>query len=1140
MRKKIFVHYYVVAILICSLLLSNANGQAIINKTFSINLEKVKIENAIKAISTITNVKFNYSTGTINFNLTVSYNASNKRIIDFINEILIPNGINYQEVNGSIVLFSSKKNTSKKANSENIKNIVSGIVKDSSGNPLEGVTIKVKGSNLSTITDKSGHYSINTNNTDQILVFTYVGYSNIEKKIGGDNFIDISMIQVANKLDEVIVIGYGTVKKSDLTGAVVKLKPNDLGNLPISSFDQFIQGRAAGVQITQNSGEPGAGMTFLIRGASTVTGSSQPLFVIDGYPVNTDPNSSNPTTGGDGQTLGSTPPTNPLASINPNDIESIEILKDASSIAIYGSRGANGVVMITTKKAKASNDRVNYSTRIDMSSLAKEIAVLNMTDYMKYSNEASLNSGMDSIYKSTSLLNPPTSYNYQDLIYKSAITNEHNLSITGGDEKNRYLLSANYLNQQGIISNSSFMRGSFRLNLERKVNNKLKLTTNAYVTPSTTQSIQQNSYNGFSSGSVVGGALTYPPYYTPFVDDDPSQPNTSLTGNPLTLIQLEKNETKSTVLVGNIKVDYKILNDLSLLITLGANNTTATKNFFLPTGTNTGSTDNGYAYSGYSNNFNYLGEYTLNFRKTFKEKHRINAVAGYTWQDWNAKTAGVAVKNFVSQVLNFENFGLAQNATSVSNHTIWALQSFLARVTYSYDNRYIINLVGRSDGSTKLSDGHKWAFFPSIGAGWNISNEKFYPFRNIAEEAKLRASYGVSGNKNILPNASLQTLSIARSVVGGTINNGLITGNIGNQNLNWENTQQYDGGLDLSFFSGRLTASVDIYSKQTSDLLIQLSMPPSSGYASFSGNIGKLENKGIDISVSALVLPNNSKIKWQSSGNISFNKNKVIDLGGVQLFGQGFTISTSQQPINTALAGNPIGAFWGYKTDGVYQNQKEIQNGPYDSYNPQPGDIRFKDVIGNDTIDARQKTIIGSPYPKYTFGLTNSLTYKNFTFSFLITGAIGAQKVNLNRLKLDNLYAGSNSNVSQYAWVHRWTGEGTSNYYPAASSMNTNGKSGFRTVAPQSWTNFSDFLVEDASFVRLKSLMLSYAINTRLIPLIKSVNVFISATNLFIITKYTGYDPEVSANANAPLTPGIDNGTIPQPKIFSVGINVGF
>lgn len=1140
MRKKIFVHYCVLVLITCILLLSNANGQSIINKTFSINLEKVKIESAIKTISKITNVKFNYSTGSINFNVIVSYNANNKRIIDFINEILIPNGINYQEVNGSVVLFSSKKNTIKKSDSEKIKNIVSGIVKDSGGNPLEGVTVKIKGSNISSITDKFGHYSISSSDINQILVFTYVGYANIEKKIGSDNFIDIEMIQVANKLDEVIVIGYGTVKKTDLTGSVVKLKTDDIDNTPISSFDQFIQGRAAGVQITQNTGAPGAGMTFLIRGASTVTGSSQPLFVIDGYPVDTDPNSLNPTSGGDAQTLAATPPANPLASINPNDIESIEILKDASSIAIYGSRGANGVVIITTKKAKGNKDKVNFITRIDQSSLSKQIPVLNMLDYMKYSNEASLNSGMDSVYKSTALLNPTTSYNYQDLIYRPAISNEQNLSITGGDEKSKYSLSANYLNQEGIIKNSSFQRGSFRFNLERRVSDRMKLTTTAYITPSINKSAQQNSTNGFSSGSVVGAALTFTPNNVPYVDNDPTQPNTNVEGNPLTNIKLGKNEARATVLVGNIKLDYRIMNGLTLLLTIGADNNSANKRFFLPTGTFTGSTNNGYAYYGNSNSFNYLGEYTLNFSKTIQKKHRINSVAGYTWQNWDSKTSGVAVKNFVTQALNFENLQLAQNSTSVSSHSIWSLQSFLARTTYSYDNRYMVNLVGRADGSTKLAPGHKWAFFPSIGVGWNISNEKFYRLNKIVNEAKLRASYGISGNQNVAAGASLQTLGVSRSVVSGVVSNGLITGGIGNKDLKWENTEQLNVGLDFSFFSGRVSASVDVYRKLTKDLLIQIALPPTSGYGNFFANVGQVENKGLDLSLSTQVLPNKSLLKWIASGNISFNKNKVINLGGVQLFGTGFTISTSQQSINTALAGYPIGAFYAYKTDGVYQNTKEILNGPYDNLSPQPGDIRFKDISGNDTIDALDRTVIGSPYPKYNFGISNSFTYKKITFSFLISGAMGMNKVNLNRQKLDNLYTGSFSNVSQYAWDHRWTGEGSSNYYPAPSTNNTRNTSGYRAGPPRSWINFSDFIIEDASFVRLKSVTLSYGVNVKKWRWLNSASVYVSATNIFILTKYKGYDPEVSAYPNTPLTPGIDNGTIPQSRVFSVGFNVGF
>ena len=1010
--------------------------------------------------------------------------------------------------------------------------IITGTIKDSLGKPLEGVTVKVKKTTVKTTTDKNGHFSLKVDDKNAVLVFSYVGYETIERTIETSS-MDVAMIQITKKLDDVIVIGYGTVQKSDLVGSVSKIKNDNNGEKPFTSVDQMIQGQAAGVQITQNTGAPGAGMTFLIRGVSTVSGSADPLYVVDGFPINTDPNSIYPKTGSDANS--NTTPTNPLAFINPNDIESIEILKDAASIAIYGSRGANGVVMITTKKAKAREDRFNFISRVDEGKLPKQIAVLNTPTYLNFANQASLNSGLDSAYKQ-STYNTYPNINWQDLIYQAAISTEQNLSLTGGDEKNRYTLSANYLNQQGIVRNSSFIRETFRFNLDHKVNDKLRITLIAYATPTTNKSAQQNSTNGDLQGSVISGALLFPPITTPDINNDINDP-TLVQDNPLTIISQSINQTRANLLVGNIRVDYKLLEGLNFISSLGANNNASTRDFFLPVGTYGGSLSNGSAYEGTSNSFNYLFENTLNYKTTFNVKHRIVAVAGFTFQNWDAKTSGVTATNFVSQVLNFEDLGLAQNSTiPVNTHTIWALESMLARCNYIYDNRYTVDLSARADGSTKLAPGNKWAYFPAIGAGWNIQNEQFFPFKSFMDLAKLRASYGISGNQNVPVSSSVATVGSQRVVENGAIVNGLSQSSLGNPTLKWETTNQYNVGLDLSFFNGRISFTTDMYRKLTSNLLINLSLPQSSGFSSFYTNIGKIENKGIEFSVSALVLT--QAVRWTVSGNLSFNRNNVVNLGGVQVFGPSYSINSTTLSLSTALASHPIGSFYGYKTNGVYQTQQEVANGPYDNTNPQPGDIRFKDVIGNDTIDSRQETIIGNPYPNYTFGITNIFVYKRFTLSFLITSAIGQDIFNMNRLRLDNLYYGAATNESQYAWDHRWQGPGTSNYYPAPSRIGT--KAGYRQNAPRAYTQFSDFEIEKGSYIRLKNVSISYNLNTKKVVWIQSARLFASATNLFIITKYTGYDPEISASAGSALSPGIDNGTIPQQRVISMGINVVF
>jgi TonB-dependent starch-binding outer membrane protein SusC len=1010
---------------------------------------------------------------------------------------------------------------------------IKGKVNDESGQPLPGTSVIVVGKAKGTTTDNNGNYEL-TVDAKETLSFSFVGYESQTIKIGNQKIINVQLLST-NTLDEVVVVGYGEVKKSDLTGAVSKLKYDESSDKPVTSIDQYIQGRTSGVQITQNTGAPGSGMSFLIRGASSVTGSSQPLFIVDGFPIESGNNTLTPNSFVSGDVSRSAPPTNPLAALNPNDIESIEILKDASSTAIYGSRGANGVVIITTKKGKSKKDQINYSFRFDHSSLQRKINMLNTEEFTKYANEARLNNGLDSAYRSVDL--PAVlanNYNWQDLIYQDALSQEHQLSVSGGDERTQYMISGNYAKQVGIVKNSYFTRAGFRANVERKVTSRLKATANVSGTYNTNLAAQQTNQNGSPSGSVVTGALTFRPLVVPFASDDESEPNLTVDNNPLTIIENAKNLSTSQVILANMKAEYKILKDLTFLSTFGTNFNSAERNSFLPVGTGQGTQSNGYAYYGSSSNISYLAENTLSFNRQFKNKHRINAVAGYSYQKFFLKSFTMTATNFSSQLLGFDQFSLA-NATTIptSFNQQNSLSSYIARVNYSIGNRYLFTATGRADGASRLPVGNKWAYFPSGAVGWNVHNEKFMKDIKAINELKIRASFGVTGNQNVGLYTPIERVNVQRAVVNGNIVSGLTQVNLANINARWEITKQWNAGFDLAVLKNKIKLGFEVYQRNTNDLIIALVTPTSSGFANYNGNNGSITNKGyeIDLKIAAL----DKELKWNIFANYSVNRNKITALGeGVQIFGENFYAQYQiQQPITTALIGYPVGSFFGYQLEGIYQTKEEIAASPKVTGTVLPGDFKYKDINGDGQITTADRTIIGNPNPDFTFGVTNDFNYKNFGLSIFFMGIVGQDVANMNRFTIDGMNYLTFSNIRKEAYENRWTGPGTSNYYPAP-----------RGASSPSYTTFSDFLIEDASFVRLKNVTLSYGFPSSRFKHFRISKIFVTGTNLATFTNYKGYDPEVNGSPNPNTTNalnfGIDLGAIPQFRTFSAGFTIGF
>lgn len=1003
---------------------------------------------------------------------------------------------------------------------------VTGIVTDETNQPLPGASVKLKGTANGVVTANNGKFTIQAPENG-VLVFSYVGMTAQSIAVNKRRVINAQLAAQTGSLNEVVVVGYGTVRKSDLTGSVSKFKTDDIEQYPVTSIDQAIQGKISGVQIVNSSGSPGAGLSFVVRGGNSL-GSNQPLIILDGYPI--DLGSGNLGMGANNE-VANQPGQNPLATLNPNDVESIEVLKDASSTAIYGSRGANGVVIITTKRGKKGTDQVSFSFRTDAATVRKKLAVLNTADFIKFANEGNLNDGLDSAFKAPAIAAlGGINNNWQDQIFRTGVTNNYQLSISGGDDKNKYFLSGDYSRINGTVYNSNLNRGNIRFNYDRTVNKALSVKFNVTATKFTSRLGLNSAQSGLQSGNVIASALLFRPL-TKGVDDA-GEIDQTVADNPLTVLQLQQDNTATDLVSSNFTADLKLTKDLIFRTNVGAYTTSSLRQTYSPLGTYIGSQLNGYAFRGESTRFNYLSEFTLNYLKTIK-KHSISAVAGYTWQKWDQKGLGTSASGFPNDNLTYESFQSAKSpGVTNTSHQAWALASYLGRVNYSFDNKYLLTLTGRADGSTKLADGHKYTFFPSAALAWKVSEERFFKDNvTFINSLKLRASYGLSGNQNIAVGGTQTTFGIMSYVVNGQVVKGYVQNNIANPVLGWEKTKQFNAGADISFLGDLLQLEINVYKKRTDDLLINLPIPANTGYTNYLSNAGSVENKGLEFDLTAQIL--RSTLKWTVNGNISFNRNKLVSLGPLgdngKIFGPNYLSAGSllNQPIHIGLLNQPVGSFYGYRINGIYQTAAEVAAGP-EAGAAKPGDFKFVDINGDNAITADDRTIIGNPNPKYIFGLTNTFSYKKFTFSFFLQGSIGNQIANLNRFRLDAL-SGSSTNVSQAAFDGRWTGAGTSNYYPRAKS----GGGYFSS-------RFSDFVIEDGSYVRLKNVNIGYSLPLKKLKWVKDVKIFVTGTNLLTFTHYTGYDPEVNADYGNGLTQGVDNGTYPQYRTLTAGINFKF
>lgn len=982
--------------------------------------------------------------------------------------------------------------------------LVGTVIDQKTKEPIPGAIVQIEGVTHQVQTDGHGKFEFVTGQKfPYTLIVSYVGYEKLKVVVDGSPVI-IDLKESVNELNDVVVVGYGTQKRSDLTGAVSSVSQLALKQ-PVTSIDQALKGAAAGVQVTQTSGQPGGGVSIRIRGGSSIQGGNEPLYVVDGFPLY----NSAPSTG----VLSGTP-TNPLANINPGDIESVDILKDASATAIYGSRGANGVVIITTKKGKADRNAVTYEAGFGTQSVLKTIDVLGAKDFAILRNEVLFDvkpSGGAFQYLSQAQIDQlGEGTRWQQAAFRNAPTQNHQLSISGGSQKVQYLLSGNYLKQNGIIKNTDFSRISFRANVDANPSEKFKISANL--------SANKSDANIAPSG-IIGSLLIMPPtatIYEPNGSYTLRNPFENIFANPIATLNETINKSTVNRLLGSASGEYSIIKDLNFKVLLGVDVSNQKDKNYVPSTIYEGKTSNGSASLGALNYYSWLNENTLTYSKNIG-KHNFDALIGFTQQEASNESFKAGAEQFVSDDLTYNS--LQSGSTLVrpnSDAYSWVLHSYLARINYNYNNLYYLTTSIRKDGSSRFGKNNKWGSFPSVAASWRISNEGFFkPLLDKINDLKLRASFGTTGNLEIGQYQSLSTLYSLNYLLGGSVLTGFAANRIPNENLGWETTYQYDAGLDIALFNRRLLITLDGYYKKTTDLLLNVEIPWTTGYSSSLQNYGAVENKGFEIGLRTKNFTDG--LRWDTDLNFSINRNKVLTIGN----GASSYVSSNY----IIQVGQPLGTFYGTVTDGILQIGEETAKGKFTgSAAPKAGDRLYKDVSGDGAFTtAADRAIIGNAQPDFIFGLTNSFAWKGFDLSVFIQGSYGNQIINTNRQNLEMFTGQQNASIVA---LERWTPNNPSTNIPRAKL----------DPAPI----FSDRFVEDGSFLRLKSVTLGYTLPKELTNRLKlkAISLYVTGQNLLTWTNYTGFDPEVTSGSN--VSPGTDSGIYPISKTWLAGLRVTF
>ncbi|QGY47965.1 SusC/RagA family TonB-linked outer membrane protein [Maribellus comscasis] len=1093
--RKMKITLLVFLIFSSSLYAINARSQV---DKINIAFKNAPVKEVLDAIETQTDYLFVYDKEEINLDRKINIHASNRLIDEVLIDIFENTNFTFKKLGTSIILmpdFAQQQKT------------ISGKVTDLNNVPLPGVTIIVKGTTQGAITDTKGNYSLVNVPTNSILVFSFIGMKPQEISVAGKASIDVIMEESAIGIEEVVAIGYGTIKKRDLTGSVTSVKADNIEKINTASLNDALQGLAAGVQVTSQSGQPGEASNIIIRGGSSISASNEPLYVIDGFPQ----------LGGDNMDL------------NPQDIESVEVLKDASAGAIYGARASNGVIIITTKSGKKGTLNITYNGKCTVSNIIKKLETVDIVEYATIQKE--LASEEDAWqFENPETWADSTSIDWQDAAYRKAVIQTHNLQINGGSERTQYSSSVGYFKQEGIAEGSEYYRVNARLKIDSKLNDKLKAGTNL------SYSFDERDGASLSGEADIGRfILIARPYIVGgnIGEDlgdylDPEVGTGAESTNPLKWLT-EKQALKNSASIRTTNyLEYRPVKGLTLRAN-GAMAYSSTKNkSYLPSDVGYGRNYNGIAQISQNQRIAWLYENTADYKLTIG-KHKVQGLGGFSAQSTVYESMSMKSTNFPIENLGADNIGLGTTpSTPVSGKWKSTIASFFGRVNYNYADRYLLTASVRADGSSNFGINNKWGTFPSGAFAWRASEEEFIKALNIFSNLKFRLSYGITGNNSIGNYASMLQFATANISINSTQNLGLIPGTMANEDLKWEQNEQADVGIDIGFFNNRLNITADYYHKKSIDLLLNAPVPYYSGFSSYTTNVGDIESYGYEFDINGVIL--NGKLKWTSSFNISFPSTKVLRLSDADYF---FTGSYGHKSsVFIVREGDPLGSMYGYVYDGVNQNEDEATNLPQFDGSGVVGGPRYKDVSGPDgvpdgVIDSEyDRTIIGNGIPDWFGGFTNQFSYKNFDFSFVFSFRYGNDVFNANKNFLWT--AGINKGgVKQI--MDAWTPENPTNELWAW------GISGIE------YNNVSSWLVEDGSFLRLQNVTIGYNLSKSVMRKvgIKKCRVFLSGDKLLTFSKYSGYDPEVSVSSSM-LTPGVDFSNYPHAKSVTFGINLTF
>lgn len=1035
------------------------------SQNLTLHIRNAPLSQILLEIEKKTSYRVVFSNDVVAKDQLFSVKANNEDVKDVLTGLLSKTPLSFRILADNLLVITSKDNSQQAIQ-------VSGKVADEKGVPLPGVSVMEKGTAKGTTTDANGNYQLAVTSEQSILVFNYIGYVKKEVNIGGRTVIDVSLSPDITSLQEIVVVGYGTQKKRDVTGAISSISGEEIREMPVVSASEALQGKVAGLDVVMNGGRPGQGVTVRVRGERSFRANNSPLYVIDGIPMG----------GG-------------INEVNPNDIASIEVLKDASATAIYGSRGANGVILITTRRGASGKTVTSYDTYFGQSQRYGKIDMMNGAEYAAFKQAA----GVNLAPWEQEALDKGISTSYQDLVYRNGHRQDHQLSVSGGTDKTRAYVSANYYNEKGIVPKSGYDRYAFRVNLDHQLNDRIKIGTSSLLS----RSLQNWGVH------PIWAALELNPLSTPYNDDGTvnfSPDGDGVHTNPMaSILGPTEDQRKIARVFSSVYGNIEITRELSYRLNLGTDYNDYRRGTFSSSFANSGGTSE--AGWGGRNGFEYTVENILNFTKSFGP-HTLTATGLYSIQKHKDESIDLSVRGLPYESQQFYNLGTGDQETGRgSNLSEWGLMSGMGRLQYGFRDRYLATLTLRADGSSRLAKGHKWGYFPSVALAWRIIEESFLKNQNVLNDLKLRLSYGVIGNTGINPYQTQGTLGRTVYAFDETPAYGYQPGNIINPNLKWESTASFNAGIDFALLKDRLSGSMEFYRQNTSNLLLNRQLPSGTGFSQILQNVGKTRNTGAELTLSAAAVKSGGGFRWDLDMNVSSNKEEIVELysGPTDDIGSRWFI------------GQPIDVWYDFEKIGIWQTSETAEAATYQA---KPGEIKVKDQDGNGKIDADDRVIVGNPRPKWSGGLTSRFSYKGFDLSVFLYARYG-QTIFSNVHNSINRFQARHNNLN----VDYWTPDNPTNLYP-------------QPLNGQSARYLSTLYYYDGSFVKIRNITLGYDFSTSTVSksnLLSKLRLYASAQNPLIFSKQmqsVSIDPETAG------TLGIND--VPFSRLFLLGVNLSF